>query len=65
MIDTPSDQKHAAKRLLGSPRKQLLLGTALAVIAGGTLISGEAILTSPAARAAAIETPAQAMPAPD
>jgi len=65
MIDTPSDQKHAAKRFLGSPRKQLLLGTALAVIAGGTLISGEAILTSPAARAAAIETPAQAMPAPD
>jgi serine protease Do len=65
MIDAPRDQTHAAKRFLGSPRKQLLLGTALAVIIGGSLISGEAILGSPAAQAAAMETANQAAPAPD
>ena len=66
MINPLFGQGSAVRKLLGSPRKRLLVGTALAVIASGTLIGGEAILTSPSAQAAAAtENSTQPAQAPD
>lgn len=63
MIDVSGDQRGLATRLSVARRKKLFLGTALAVILGGTLIGGEAVLANPPAAAAATEisnSPAQA-----
>src|SRR5947209_18693587 len=65
MIDASPDQGSVARRLFGSSRRRLLLGTALAVIASASLIGGDAILASPTAQAAATESSGQHAQAPD